>query len=187
MKFTPTKIPGAFIIDPEPIEDERGYFARTWCRDELRERGLVGELAQASVSFNHKRGTLRGMHLQGPPSEEAKIVSSRHGAIYDVILDLRPQSPTFLEWESFTLTESNRRMVYVPEGLGHGFQTLEPNTEVHYQISVAYDPKRSFGFRHDDAAFGIAWPFPVTTISERDQNHPSFDLTRLETQLECSA
>ncbi len=187
MKFTESTIPGAYRVDPEPIEDERGHFARMWCRDELRERGLVGELAQASVSYNNRRGTIRGMHMQAPPSAEAKLIACTKGSIYDVIVDLRPDEPTFLRWEAFTITAGNRRMVYVPEGVAHGFQTLEPNTEVQYHISAPYDPERSLGFRHDDAAFDIAWPYEVTSISERDQNHPNFSLERLEKQLEYTA
>ncbi|MCA8962688.1 MAG: dTDP-4-dehydrorhamnose 3,5-epimerase family protein [Planctomycetes bacterium] len=182
MKFTPTTISGAFIVDPEPIPDERGFFARTWCREEFRRHGLTCDLAQTSISFNHKRGTVRGMHYQAPPAEEAKLIHCSQGAIYDVILDLRPESPTFLIWEAFTLTASNRHAVFAPEGVAHGFQTLEPNSEVHYQISVAHVPERSFGFRHDDPTFGIAWPLPVSVISERDQNHPSFTPARLGQQ-----
>ena len=186
MKFTEMSIPGAFIVEPEPIDDERGAFARVWCRDELREHGLTCDLAQISVSTNYKRGTLRGMHWQAPPAQEAKLVSCTKGAIYDVVLDLRPQSPTFLKWKSVTVTAGNRRIIYVPEGVAHGFQTLEPNTDVRYEISTAYDADRSFGFRHDDPAFEITWPYPVAVISERDQNHPSFNMTRLELQLECT-
>ncbi|MEM7232076.1 MAG: dTDP-4-dehydrorhamnose 3,5-epimerase family protein [Planctomycetota bacterium] len=187
MIFSKTTIPGAYRIDIDPIEDERGSFARTWCKKTLASLDLETDVEQSSVSYNRALGTLRGMHYQAPPAAETKIVGCSRGAIYDVILDLRVDSPTFLQWEAFTLTAANHAQLYIPEGVAHGFQTLEAGSEVSYQISTAYAPDRSFGFRHDDPAFGIEWPIPVSAISERDQNHPTFSVKRLETQWETIA
>jgi dTDP-4-dehydrorhamnose 3,5-epimerase len=174
MIFTETKLKGTFVIDPEKLEDERGFFARTWCQREFADRGLNPCIAQCSISFNHKRGTLRGMHYQVAPHEEAKVVCCNRGAIYDVIVDLRPDSPTFIEWLAVELHAENRRMLYIPEGFAHGFQTLEDNTEIFYQISEFYAPEYARGLRWDDAAFGIQWPPADRTISVRDRTHPDF-------------
>ena len=174
MIFAETKLKGAFIIQPEKLEDERGFFARTWCKREIEAHGLNPNLVQCNISFNKKRGTLRGMHHQVPPHEEAKLVRCTMGAIYDVIIDLRPNSPTFKEWFSLELTAKNRKMIYIPEGVSHGFMTLDDNTEVFYQMSEFYAPECARGVRWNDPAFDIVWPGDVTVISERDNQYPDF-------------
>lgn len=175
MIFTATRIAGAEIIDIAPHQDERGFFARTWCRRELGERGLVTEVAQESISHNKRRGTLRGLHFQRAPHAETKIVRCTRGAIFDVIVDLRPQSPTYRQWLGVELTAENRRALYIPEGLAHGFQTLADDSEIFYQISAFHAPQAAAGCRYDDPAFAIAWPLAVTVISERDGSWPPFD------------
>ena len=174
MIFAETALPGAFVIDLEKREDERGFFARSWCQQEFKEHGLSPRLVQCSVSFNKRRGTLRGMHYQAKPYEEAKLVRCTRGAVYDVIIDLRADSRTYLRWEAVELNEDNRRMLYVPEGVAHGFQTLEDGTEVFYQMSEAYRPEYARGVRWNDAAFGIRWPAEDRTISARDRGYPDF-------------
>jgi dTDP-4-dehydrorhamnose 3,5-epimerase len=174
MIFTSTLLEGAFLIDIEPREDERGFFARTWCRQEFAARGLDTEIAQESISYNRRRGTVRGLHFQRPPYEENKIVRCTRGAIFDVITDLRPRSPSYLRWQGFELTAENRRAVYIPKGLAHGFQTLAEHCEIAYQISTFHAPEAAGGYRYDDAAFGIAWPLPADVISERDLGWPKF-------------
>lgn len=154
--------------------DERGFFARSWCRQEFESHGLNSNLAQCSVSFNHLRGTLRGMHYQAAPHGEAKLIRCTRGSIFDVAIDLRPSSPTFKQWTSATLSSENRRMLYVPEGCAHGFLTLEDNCEVFYQISEFYAPGAGRGVRWNDAAFGILWPGEVKVISSRDASYPDF-------------
>jgi dTDP-4-dehydrorhamnose 3,5-epimerase len=171
MIFTETKLKGAFVIDIEPREDERGFFARSWCEDEFKEHGLNPRLAQCNISFNKKRGTLRGMHYQIDPFPEAKVVRCTMGAIYDVILDLRPESPTFKQWFAVELTVENRRALYVPEGFAHGFQTLVDNTEVFYQMSEFHHPECARGVRWDDLAFGIEWPVAISRISKADEKY----------------
>jgi dTDP-4-dehydrorhamnose 3,5-epimerase len=173
--FTPTKLPGAYLIDPEPRRDERGLFARTWCRREFAAHGLNPALVQCSVSFNPHRGTLRGMHYQRDPYAEAKLVRCARGAVYDVILDLRSGSPTFKQWLAVTLTADNRHLLYVPEGFAHGFQTLEPDCEVVYQMSEFYHPEAAAGVRWNDPAFGIDWPIKQGyLISPRDAGLPDY-------------
>lgn len=172
MRFIETEIKGAFIIEPELIEDERGFFARTFCQEEFKAHGLNFRVVQCNISFNKKRGTLRGMHYQIAPYQEAKLVRCTRGAIYDVIIDLRPESPTFKQWIAVELTAENRRMLYVPEGFAHGFQTLEDNTEVFYQMSEFYHPECARGVRWDDPAFGIEWPIITPILSERDRSYP---------------
>jgi dTDP-4-dehydrorhamnose 3,5-epimerase len=174
MTFTETRLSGAFMVDPEPIEDHRGFFARTWCQREYEAHQLNPRLAQCSVSFNKKKGTLRGMHYQIPPHAEAKLVRCTRGAVYDVIIDLRLDSSTFKQHVAVVLTADNRRMLYVPEGLAHGFQTLEDDTEVFYQISDFYAPDYARGVRWNDPAFGIVWPDDDRIIAERDRNYPDF-------------
>ena len=174
MIFGSTRLEGVVLIDVEPKEDERGFFARTWCRQELAARGLDTEIAQESVSYNRLCGTVRGLHFQRTPHEENKIVRCTRGTIFDVIVDLRPQSSSFLQWQGFDLTAENRRAVYIPKGLAHGFQTLADHSEITYQISAFYAPEAAGGYRYDDAAFRIAWPLPVTVISERDLGWPKF-------------
>jgi dTDP-4-dehydrorhamnose 3,5-epimerase len=172
--FKETKLKGAFIIEPERIEDERGFFARTFCRNEFEAHGLNPHLVQCSVSFNKKKGTLRGMHYQTAPHEETKLVRCTRGAIYDVMLDLRPTSPTFKQWVSVELTGENRRMLYIPEGVAHGFETLLDETEVLYQMSEFFHPDCARGVRWDDQKFGIEWPSAERIISERDRAYPDF-------------
>lgn len=174
MIFTKTKIQGVFVLDPERIEDERGFFARAWCQTEVEEHGIDPRLVQCNLSFNKHKGTLRGMHYQRPPHEETKIVRCTMGAIYDVAVDLRPGSPTFKQWAGETLTAANRRMFVIPPGCAHGFLTLEENSEVFYQMSVYYVPTHAAGVRWNDPAFGIRWPVEVTVINDRDRNYADF-------------
>jgi dTDP-4-dehydrorhamnose 3,5-epimerase len=176
MIFTETVIPGAFIIEPERHEDHRGFFARTWCENEAKAHGLTARFVQCSVSYNLRRGTLRGLHYQMPPFEEAKLIRCTMGAIFDVAVDLRRNSPGFRRWAAATLTSDNRRMLYVPEGCAHGLQTLEDNTEVLYQISQFHSPEHARGVRWNDPAFGIEWPTAGRTMIERDRDYPDFTI-----------
>jgi dTDP-4-dehydrorhamnose 3,5-epimerase len=177
LKFTETKLKGAYIIEPELIKDERGFFARSWCQKEFTERGLNHNLVQCNISFNHKKGTLRGMHYQAKPYEEAKLVRCTMGAIYDVIIDIRLESLTFKQWVAVELTAENRKMLYIPEGMAHGFQTLVDNTEVFYQMSEFYHSESATGLRWDDPTFGIVWPqASQIIISEKDKSYPNFTL-----------
>jgi len=172
VKFTETALPGAYVVDLEKFTDERGYFARAWCRREFRAQGLEEELVQASLSFNARRGTLRGMHFQVPPFAEAKLVRCVRGALYDVMIDLRPRSRTFLRWISVELTAANGRMVYIPRGFAHGFKTLEDETEILYQMTEFYAPEYARGVRWNDPLFHIAWPEGRITIAPRDDQYP---------------
>jgi dTDP-4-dehydrorhamnose 3,5-epimerase len=174
MIFTETKLKGAFIIDIDPHEDERGFFARSWCEDEFKQHGLNPHLAQCNISFNKKRGTLRGMHYQVAPFAEAKVVRCTMGAIYDVIIDLRPNSPTNKKWLSVELTAENHRALYVPENFAHGFQTLSDNTEVFYQMTEFFHPECARGVRWDDSAFGVEWFSAPQIISNQDCEYPEF-------------
>ena len=162
------------MIEMEPHRDERGYFARTWCREEFKAHSLNPNLAQCSTSFNRHRGTLRGVHYQIEPHAEAKLVRCTRGAIYDLIVDLRPESETFKRWLAVELSADNLLMLYVPEGFAHGFQTLEDNSEVFYQISEVYHPESSRGIRWDDPAFDFRWPIEERIMSERDKEFPLF-------------
>jgi dTDP-4-dehydrorhamnose 3,5-epimerase len=173
--FHETKLQGVFEIHIEPRRDERGFFARSWCQNEFESNGLHARLVQCSISFNSRRRTLRGMHFQAEPYPEIKLVRCTRGAIYDVIIDLRPHSRTFKQWIGIFLTAANRDMVYVPHGCGHGFLTLEDETEVFYQISEFYHPEVARGVRWDDPAFQIIWPSEVEVISERDRSYPNFE------------
>ena len=175
MIFHETCLPGVFELDLEPHIDERGFFARTWCRQEFGLYGLNANLVQCNISFNAREGTLRGMHYQEAPYREAKTVRCTKGAIYDVVLDLRPKSPMFTKWVAFTLTDANRKMVYIPEGCAHGFVTMEGNTELFYQMSEFYHPESARGVRWNDPAFQISWPIDVKVISERDRTYPNFE------------
>lgn len=175
MIFTETKLAGVFEVHPEPHGDERGLFARTWCQAEFEDHGLSGRLVQCSTSFNARRGTLRGLHYQAAPFAEAKLVRCTAGAIYDVALDLRQGSPTFLEWHGAELNARNRHALYIPEGCAHGFLTLEDESEVFYQMSEFYRPESARGVRWNDPAFNIAWPGSVEVISERDRMLPDFE------------
>lgn len=175
MIFNETKLPGAFLIELEPRGDERGFFSRVWCEREFEAAGLSTRIAQANVSLSRDRGTLRGMHLQLPPAAEIKLIRCIRGAIYDVIIDLRPSSPTYCEWVGVELTSENRKALYVPEGFAHGFQTLSSDAEVFYQVSAFYSPEHETGVRYDDPRFGIEWPDPVTVISDKDRSWPDFE------------
>ena len=173
MIFEETRLAGAWVIEPECMEDERGFFARTWCRREFAERGLSTEVAQCSISHNRKKGTLRGMHYQAPPHAEVRLVRCTRGAIYDVIIDLRPGSPTYRRWIAEELTAGNRRMLYIPQGFAHGFQTLVDDTEVFYQMSEFYHPESARGIRWDDPAIGINWPHRQVILSDKDATLPT--------------
>lgn len=175
MKFIETKIKGAFIIVPDLIEDDRGFFARSFCQHEFEEHGLNPDLVQCNISFNRKKATLRGMHYQVPPHSEVKLVRCTSGAICDVLIDLRPESSTFKQWFAAELSEDNHQLLYIPEGFAHGYQTLEDSTEVFYQVSAFYEPKSERGIRWNDPAFRIEWPFPVSIISKKDSSHPDWE------------
>jgi dTDP-4-dehydrorhamnose 3,5-epimerase len=172
--FTETKLNGAYIIEPEKLEDERGFFARTFCQNEFKARGLNPCVAQCSISFNKRKGTLRGVHYQARPYEETKLVRCTAGAIYDVIVDVRLGSRAFKQWVATELTAANRKMLYIPHGVAHGFLTLVDETEVFYQMSEFYHPECARGLRWNDPALAIEWPSDVRVISERDSRYPEF-------------
>jgi dTDP-4-dehydrorhamnose 3,5-epimerase len=175
MIFRETELKGAYLIEPERMQDERGYFARTWCRRELEEHGLNSSLAQCGTSYNKSKSTLRGMHFQAAPHAEAKLIRCTRGSIWDVIIDLRGESATYKRYTSATLSGANGFMLYVPEGFAHGFQTLEDEAEVLYQMSEFYRPEAARGVRWNDPAFAIEWPAADRRIiSERDNNWPDF-------------
>jgi dTDP-4-dehydrorhamnose 3,5-epimerase len=179
VRFVPTALAGAWVIEQERLADERGFFARTWCAEELTDRGLESHLAQCSISFNHRRGTLRGLHYQAPPFAEVKIVRCSRGALYDVAVDLRPDSTTFRRWIGVELTADNGRALYLPRGFAHGFLTLADATEVSYQISAPYRPEMARGARYDDPFFGVVWPGPVEVIAARDRDYPDVTVEKL--------
>jgi dTDP-4-dehydrorhamnose 3,5-epimerase len=172
MIFNETALPGAYLVDLNGFKDDRGEFARAFCRDEFEAQGLVSDFVQGNVSLNPHRGTLRGMHYQLGEHAEVKLVRCVRGAIFDVIIDLRPQSPTYRKWIGVELSPKKLQMLYVPVDFAHGFQTLEDDTEVNYLVSAAYAPKAARGVRYDDPAFGIRWPVPVTKISPQDSSWP---------------
>lgn len=175
MLFTEIELAGAFVVELERREDDRGFFARAWCEDEFAAQGLDTRVSQCNLSFNERQGTLRGMHYQVAPHAEVKVVRCTQGAVYDVIVDLRPGSPTYRRWTAVELSAENRRLLYVPEGFAHGYQTLEDATETFYQVSVPYTPEAERGVRWDDPAFSIEWPdVPQRVISEKDRNWPDF-------------
>jgi len=176
MRFYETQIKGAFLIEPEKNKDERGFFARVWCQRDFEEHGLNPRLVQCSISFNKKKGTLRGMHYQAVPFAEAKLVRCTRQSIYDVIVDLRPESLTFKQHLAVVLSAENHKMLYVPEGCAHGFQTLEDNAEVFYQMSEFYSPEHCRGVRWNDPAFGIVWPIADPIMLQRDKSYPDFVL-----------
>ncbi len=169
MIFTETKLKGAFVIDIERREDSRGFFARAFCQREFEAHGLKPIIAQANVAFNHKKGTLRGMHFQFPPTAETKLVRCTRGAILDIIVDLRPESPTYLQHVAVELSEDNSRALYVPERFAHGYQVLRDKTETSYQVGEFYAPGFEGGLLYNDPRLGLQWPLPVTVISEKDQ------------------
>jgi dTDP-4-dehydrorhamnose 3,5-epimerase len=172
MRFTPTSLGGAYLIDLQRLEDERGFFARAWCRREFERHGLTADFVQANVGFSHRRGTVRGMHYQRPPHAEAKLVRCTAGAVWDVIIDLRPESPTYRQWVGAELTAANRRMLYAPPGFAHGYQTLVDDSELVYETSQFYAPEAATGVRYDDPIFAIAWPLEVSVISAADSRWP---------------
>jgi len=172
--FTETRLPGAYLVDVERREDDRGFFARAWCQREFDARGLTSHLVQVNLSYSEKKGTLRGMHFQRAPWTEAKLVRCTGGAIHDVIVDLRPESPTYRQWMGVELTADAYRMLYVPEGFAHGFQTLADGTAVTYQVTQFYTPAAESGVRWNDPAFAIDWPLPVSAISEKDRSWPDY-------------
>ena len=174
MKFIETKLKGAYIIEIEPIADERGFFARTFCIEEFKKNGINFNIVQCNISFNKKKGILRGMHYQVAPYQEAKIVSCTNGAIYDVIIDLRKKSLTYCQWFAVELSAEAYKMLYIPEGFAHGFQTLEDNTAVFYQMSEFYHPECARGVRWNDPAFGIKWPLSVKIKSKKDLSYKDF-------------
>lgn len=176
LNFIETSLSGAFIIEPERLEDERGFFARSWCHREAGVYGLSPNWVQCNISFNKKKGTLRGMHYQIPPYSEVKLVRCTMGAIYDVIIDLRPGSATLKQWVAVELTAENRRTLYVPEGVAHGFLTLTDNAEIFYQMSEFYAPAHARGVRWNDPAFAILWPADIRVISDQDRQFPDFSV-----------
>lgn len=174
MRFTAASLGGAFLIEPEPNEDHRGSFARTYCAREFAAHGINVQFVQCNTSFNIRRGTIRGMHFQHDPKPEPKLVRCTRGAAWDVILDLRPDSPTYCKWQAFELTGNNRSAVYVPPGFAHGFQTLEDETELFYQMGEFYEPPLAGGVRWNDPVFHIDWPIADAILSERDNSYPDF-------------
>jgi dTDP-4-dehydrorhamnose 3,5-epimerase len=181
MIFKPAPLPGVFVIEPEPHQDSRGMFARTFCSSEMEEHGLKTRFVQCNISFNYLKGTLRGLHWQEAPASECKLIRCTSGALYDVIIDMRPWSPTYLQHFGIELNAANRRMLYIPDLFAHGYQALADNTEAAYQVTEFYTPQTERGVRYDDPAFGIQWPLPVAEISEKDRSWPLFESTlRLE-------
>lgn len=176
MKFTETPLKGSYLVQPELHTDERGFFSRAWCAREFGAHGLETRLVQCNISYNHRKGTLRGMHYQAAPREEDKLVRCTRGAIYDVIIDLRRNSGSFGKHFGVVLTAENRNMLHIPKGFAHGFQTLEDETELFYQMSEYYDPECARGIRWNDLAFGIKWPAEALIISDKDRSFPDFDL-----------
>ena len=174
MIFTETQLKGAYIIEPEKRADDRGFFARSWCEKEFADHNLNPRTVQCNISFNPKKGTLRGMHYQATPFAEAKLVRCTRGSIYDVMIDLRPDSPTYKQSFTTTLNAGDHKMLYVPEGLAHGFLTLEDDSEVFYQMSEFYAPEHARGVRWNDPAFGIGWPIAEPIMADRDRNYPDF-------------
>jgi len=175
MIFQETQLAGVFEIGLDPRSDERGFFARSWCQKEFESHGLDRNVVQCNISFNLRKGTLRGIHYQAAPYPETKVVRCTSGAIYDVVVDMRPQSPSFKDWVAVVLTATGRNMLYIPEGCAHGFLTLEDHTEVFYQMSEFYNAESARGVRWDDPAFQISWPDVVKVISERDRTYPDFE------------
>jgi len=178
MRFTEADIAGAYLIDLERHGDERGFFARVFCEEEMAAHGLTATMVQINTSYSADAGTLRGLHYQAPPHEEAKLMRCVRGSIFDVVADLRPDSPTYLQWMGVRLTADNRRMVYVPEGCAHGFLTLEADTEVIYPVTAFYAPEAERGVRYDDPALGIDWPADIHVVSEKDRAWPDLDVAR---------
>ncbi|MEK6259350.1 MAG: dTDP-4-dehydrorhamnose 3,5-epimerase [Planctomycetota bacterium] len=179
MKFVPTELAGAWLIEPELVSDERGSFARTWCAREFEEHGLNPRLVQCNISTNRQRGTVRGMHFQREPYTEAKLVRCTRGMIFDVIVDLRSESKTFCQWIARELTAENRAMLYIPEGFAHGFQTLTDDTEILYQMSCEHHSASAAGLNWNDPAIAVCWPLPISRISQRDLVWPRLEATQM--------
>jgi dTDP-4-dehydrorhamnose 3,5-epimerase len=173
--FTPTTLPGAWLVEPQRLADARGFFARTFCAEEMAAHGLTPQVTQCSIAWNAQRGTVRGLHWQAAPHEESKLVRCTSGAIYDVLVDLRPGSVSYKRHFAVELTAESRLQLWVPPGCAHGYQTLLPDTEVTYQMSTPFEPSAARGVRWDDPTFGIPWPLPVEVISDRDRSYPDFD------------
>jgi len=182
MHFEETKIPGVLLIDLDRREDHRGFFARSWCQQEFSRHGLNARVVQINVGYTAKRGGMRGMHFQAAPNAEAKTARCTRGAIYDVAVDLRPDSPTFTQWFGAELTAGNHRILHIPEGCAHGYQTLADDTEMEYLTTAFYSPEDASGVRYDDPAFGVVWPLAISSISDADQSWPDFQ-TRLRTMI----
>jgi len=174
MEFIETKLKGAFLVSIRKIEDRRGFFARGWCEEELASHGLTAHMVQLNVAFSSTKGTLRGLHYQAPPYQEAKLVRCTRGAIFDVMVDLRPESPTHRQWFGAELSADNALMLYVPEGFAHGYQTLVDNTEMYYLTSARYAADAASGVRYNDPAFDISWPLAVSVISDADAGWPDY-------------
>jgi dTDP-4-dehydrorhamnose 3,5-epimerase len=174
MRFLKTDLEGAWLIDLEPVCDYRGFFSRTFCASEFNAHGMETNFVQHSIAYSARRGTLRGMHFQSPPHSEVKVVECSKGAVFDVIIDIRPQSPTFGQWQGFELSAENRRQLYIPKGFAHGLQALADETEVRYLISAMYEPSAAKGLPYNDPAFAIPWPLAVSAISSKDQAWPGF-------------
>jgi dTDP-4-dehydrorhamnose 3,5-epimerase len=180
VRFAPTELSGVHVVEQERFADERGWFARTWCRQEFARAGLEPSLVQCSASFNHRRGTVRGLHYQAPPFAEVKLVRCSRGALFDVAVDLRPGSPAFGRWIGVELTPENGRMLYIPRGFAHGFMTLADETEVAYQMSESYSPEHARAVRWSDPLIGVRWPGPIEVISPRDRDCPDVTPDQLE-------
>ncbi len=180
MIFTELELKGAFLVEVKKIEDERGFFGRAWCANEFKQHGLNPAFVQLNTSFSHKKGTIRGMHYQVDPYQEVKFIRCTRGRIYDVIIDLRPDSPTFMKWVGNELSADNYRMVYVPENFAHGFVTMENNSEVYYPVSQFYTPGAERGLRWNDLAFDIKWPVEISVVSDKDQIHKDFSIESLK-------
>jgi dTDP-4-dehydrorhamnose 3,5-epimerase len=174
MKFTETPVTGAYVIDVNRIGDSRGFFGRLWCEKELLDQGLVPHIRQSNIGFSPQKGTLRGLHYQKPPHQEVKIVRCTRGSVFDVVVDLRSDSPTFRKWFGIELNPDNASMLYVPEGCATGYLTLSDDTEIYYNTSAMYAPDSATGIRYDDVAFGIEWPGEVTVLSDNDKDWPDF-------------
>ncbi len=178
MIFQETPLTGAYVIELKRITDQRGFFARIWCKNELRERRLETELAQSNVGFSHRRGTLRGLHFQQAPHTEVKLVRCSRGSMFDVIVDLRPESASYKRWFGVKLSEENRKMLYVPAGCAQGYITLADNTEMYYHTSEFFHPESACGVRHDDPEFGIVWPIEIEVISQQDREWPDYSKSK---------
>lgn len=172
MLFSQSPIPGVWIVEPTPHQDNRGHFFRAWCSQEFTDHGIQFHPVQSNMGFSTQRGTIRGMHFQAEPALEAKLIRCTRGAMFDVAVDLRPDSPNYMQWFGIELSAQNGRMLYIPEGCAHGYQTLEDATEMHYMTSAVYTPSAAHGVRYNDAAFGIRWPLPPSAISDQDSNWP---------------